>query len=569
MMKGKQSNKKNSFVNLLISIVILILINYIGSFVFKRFDLTSEKRYTLSNASKDLVGNLQDVVLVRIYLEGELPSGLKKLKDATREMLDELRVYSNGNIEYQFVNPSESDDLKTRNEVYQQLTKKGLQYTNLEIRSGDKYSEQIIFPGAIFAYQGKEVPLQLLKSQTGADPEQMVNISIQQLEYEIVSTINKIVKPVRKKIAFIEGNGELEPIEVADITKTLSEFYTVERINISGQLNSLKEVDAIIIAQPDSAYVEKDKFIIDQFVMRGGKVLWLIDPMFASMDSLQAKSTTIGLPLSLNLDDILFKYGVRVNPNLILDLQALPIPIVTGMIGNQPKQELFPWFYFPLIMPQSKHPIVNNIDAIKSQFVSSIDTVGGKGIKKTVLLTSSQYSKILPPPVRISLNILRDPPDRRQYIKSFVPIAVLLEGEFESVFKNRVPPQISESKEINFKERSKPNKMIVVSDGDIIKNQFQKDRKTFYPLGYDKFTDKQYANKDFILNAVNYLCDDTGLIEARTKEFKIRLLDNQKISNQKLKWQSINIVLPILLIFLFGAIRLFWRIKKYARNDKS
>jgi ABC-2 type transport system permease protein len=556
-------NKKKSLVNLVSGLLLIILVNYVGFYMFDRYDLTSEKRYSLSNATKDLVAELDDVVFVRIYLDGDLPAGLENLRNATKETLDELRAYSNDMIEYEFINPSEDPDEKVRTDIYRNLTKKGLQYTNIELRKGDKYSEQIIFPGAIFSYKDTEVPLQLLKSQLGASPEQMLNVSIQQLEYEISSSIKKLTRPKRHKIAFIEGHAELEEIEVADITQTLNEFYTVERIYLDGKLNSIKDFDAIVIAKPDSSFSEKDKFIIDQFIMNGGRALWFLDNVFASMDSLRRTSTTMGIPVSNNLEDMLFKYGVRINTNLLLDLQALPIPVVTGYTGNQPKQEFFPWHYFPLIASTSNHPIVNNLDLIKTEFVSSIDTVGGKGITKTVLLATSEKSKALMTPVRISLNILRDPVDKRQYNKGNLPVAVLLEGEFNSVFKNRVPPGITNSKEIQFKGKSSPTKQIIVSDGDVIKNFVNYEKEIYYPLGYDKYTERQYGNKDFILNAVNYLCDDNGLIDARSKEFKIRLLDPEVLDNESAKWQTINIVTPILLILLLGLIQLLWRKKRY------
>lgn len=559
-------NKKKSWLNLVIALVVLVLLNYVGSFVFSRLDLTSENRYSLSDATIDLVENLEEVVFVRVYLDGNLPAGMENLKNATKETLDELRAYSDNKIEYEFINPSEDPDEKVRTEIYKSLTKKGLQYTNLEIRTGDKFSEQIVFPGAIFTYKNKEVPLQLLKSQMGASPEQMLNISIQQLEYEIASTIKKLTREKRNKIAFIEGHGELEEIEVADIMNALDEFYTVDRVKINEKLSSLDDYDVIVIAKPDSTFSEKDKFIIDQFIMEGNGALWLLDNVFASMDSLKDRSTTMGIPASNKLEDMLFKYGVRVNTNLLLDMQSLPIPIVTGFVGNQPKQEFFPWFYFPLIMPDNNHPIVNNLDAVKTEFVSSIDTVGAKGINKTILLSSSQYGKLLTTPARISLNLLREPPNKAQYTKSNVPIAVLLEGEFTSVYKNRLPPEILNNKSIQFKEKSLPTKQIVVSDGDIIKNYVNYEKGMFYPLGYDKYTDRQYGNKEFILNAINYLCDDTGLIEARTKEFKIRLLDTQKTERDRVKWQAINLVAPVLIILLLGLVQIIWRKKAYTKK---
>lgn len=562
-------NKKRDIVRVFFALVIVFLINYIGSFFFFRFDLTSEKRYSISDASRQMLKTLDDVVFVRVYLEGELPAGFARLRDATKEMLDEFRAYSSANIEYEFIDPSESPDEKTRVEIYRQLTKQGLQYTNLEYKEGDKVSEKIIFPGAIVSYKGKETPVQLLKSQTGAGSEAMLNNSVQQLEYELAGSIRKLSNPATQKIAFIEGHGELGELEVADITKSLKENYSVERIKIDGRLSSLEDFKAIIIAQPDSIFTEKDKFIIDQFLMKGGKMLLLVDGASVSMDSLQSSPTTLAVPLSVNLEDMLFRYGARVNTDLIMDLRSLPIPIVTGYIGTQPKQELFPWYYFPLIVPEIKHPVVNNLDALKTEFVSSIDTVGRPSIGKTFLLTTSKYSKITSTPSRVSLNVLRDKPDERQFSRGPQPVAVLLEGNFESVFTNRIPPQIEQSREIDFKESGVPTKMIVVSDGDMIRNEVNKTKDKILPLGYDKYTQREYANRDFIMNCVNYLLDESGLIIVRAKEFKLRLLDRQRIEKERLWWQTINTAFPVALIIIFGVIQNFIRRRKYTSSRRG
>lgn len=558
-------NKKRDIIQLLLGLAIVVLINFIASFAFERFDLTSENRYSLTDATKQMLQNLDDVVFVRVYLEGNLPAGFKRLRDETKEMLDEFRAYSKNNVEYQFINPSESPDKKTRNEVYQRLYEQGLMPTDLEVKTEDGSSNKIIWPGAIFSFKGKESTMQLLKSQMGSHPEVMLNNSIQQLEYEISSSIQKLSGEVGGKIAFIEGHSELNEIEVADITKSLKETYVVERVKIDGLLNVLDGYKAIVIAKPDSAFDEKDKFIIDQFIMKGGKALWLLDAVHAEMDSLQRKNLTMGIANPVNLDDMLFKYGVRVNPNLIMDLRSLPIPIVTGMIGNQPKQEFFPWYFFPLIMSEESHPIVKNLEAIKTQFVSSIDTVGGKGIRKTILLKSSNYTKLVNAPTRISFNILRKPPDEKQYSHPPQVIAVLLEGEFNSVFTNRIPPQISDSKGIGFREKSKPTKQIVISDGDIIRNNVNRTTNQYYPLEYDRYTDKFYGNKDFLLNCINYLCDDSGLIAARAKEFKLRMLDLQKVKKERPRWQMLNTVAPILLILLFGLVQYYLRKRKFEK----
>ncbi|MBI9037068.1 MAG: gliding motility-associated ABC transporter substrate-binding protein GldG [Bacteroidales bacterium] len=577
----RKNIKRNNISLLLFGILIIILVNIISNFVYTRFDLTSEKRYSLSDATKELLKNLDDIVYFQIYLDGEFPAGFKRLRNETREMLDEFRAYSD-NIEYEFINPSESNNKNERNDVYKLLIERGLNPTDLQVKTKKGSSQQIIFPGAIVVYKSSELPLELLKTQIGVPSEQVLNNSIQALEFNIASTIKKLSKTQKPKIAFIEGHGELNSKETFDISKSLSDYYTIERIKIDGQLNSLSErkmpdsskiiiknkFDAIIIAKPDSVFSEKDKFIIDQFIMRGGKVLWVIDPVLASLDSLQNAESMLAIDKNLNLEDILFKYGVRLNNDLIMDLNALPIPMRTGQIGNQPQIDFFPWYYFPIITPVIKHPIVSNLNAIKTEFISSIDTINVKGIEKTILLTTSPYSRILNTPTLIDLKILQEKADERLYKKQFVPIAVLLEGRFESVFNNRVPPSIKNDSKIGFVNESIPTKMIVISDGDIIKNQFHIPQGYPLPLGYDQFTRETFGNKELILNAMNYLIDDSGLISIRSRELKLRLLDRTEIDKSKLFWQLLNTLGPIILILIFGILQSYFRRKKFTRNWK-
>jgi ABC-2 type transport system permease protein len=303
--------------------------------------------------------------------------------------------------------------------------------------------------------------------------------------------------------------------------------------------------------------------VIDQFIMKGGKVMWFVEPVTASMDSIRVKGITLGVPQDVNLSDQLFKYGARINSDFLLDLQAVPIPVVTGMVGNQPKQEFFPWYYYPLLFPQSQHPIVHNLDAIKTQFASSIDLVGDTAIKKTPLLRTSKYTKVASAPHRVALNILRHEPDQRQYNSSHQIVAALLEGEFESVFKNRLTRKITENPEFRFKEKSLPTKMLVVSDADIIRNNVNRSEEKFFTLGYDKYTRKIYGNKEFVLNAMNYLLEDDNLITARSKDFKMRLLDKPRVERERRFWQILNTAAPVILILIFGVIQFYIRKKLY------
>lgn len=561
---GKRSLKSQNIFRLVLLLLLLVVINVLSSFVFTRFDLTSEKRFTLSSSTRELVGGLKDIVYVRVYLDGDFPPSFKRLQNATREMLDELRAYSNGNLEYQFINPSENSDQQERNKIYQQLVDKGIQPTNLQAKNKEETSEQIIFPGVIISYLGQEIPLMLLQDQLGASPEQMLNNSIQALEYGFANAIRKVSSKIPTTIAFIEGQGEAAEVRVADITRELQSFYLVERKRIDGKLNSLKPYEAVIVAAPDSVFDEKDKFILDQYIMQGGKVLWLVDGAKVSMDSLEKTSETVAIANQINLDDMLFRYGARINYDLVLDLQAAPIPVVTGYVGNRPQYSPMPWYYFPIVIPESKHPIVNNLNAIRFDFVSSVDPVGSADVIKTPLLVSSKYSRVFVTPARVTLDLMKEEPQLSQYNQPNKILALLLEGTFDSNFKNRVPAAILSDPEIAFKEKSDKTRMIVIGDGDVIKNGVRKSTNGIIPLGMDRYTGQVFGNKNFLLNCIDYLCDDSGLMAIRSKELKLRLLDKNRIDNDLLFWQVVNTAGPVLLIALFGLFKFYRRRLKYA-----
>ena len=562
-MVKKQTLLGKSIFSLLTGAVFIVLLNIIGQYKFERFDLTSEKRYTLSEASKNLAESLDDIVYVRIYLEGDFPAGFQRLRNATKEMLDEFRAYSNNNIEYEFINPSKSSDEKLRNKLYKELLKQGLQPTSLQLQEEGGSAQKIIFPGAIFSYKERQLPLQLLKNRMGSHPEEMLNISVQGLEYEIANVIRKLKTNFQPKVAFIEGHGELTPLEVQDISQTLAQYYRVQRVQLNEKVNALDGFTAAVIAKPTKSFNEKDKFIIDQFIMKGGKMLWLIDGMAASMDSLIQTSVAMAIPSEINLDDQLFRYGVRINMNLVQDLQAAAIPINTAVFGAAPKWDYFPWAFFPLIIPQEDHPVVKNLNAIKFKFASSIDTVSVKGVRKTVLLKSSEYSRVLSSPVKITLATITQQADEKQFNRPHQPVAYLLEGSFTSVFKNRLPKNITEDKSLGFLESSKPTSMIVISDGDVIRNEVQQSSGQAYPLGFDRFTGQEFGNKDFILNCIDFLCDDSDLIKVRSRELKLRLLDKTKIENDRLNWQLANTSIPIGIVLLFGLLMHVIRKRRY------
>ncbi len=573
--------KRQTYSRLAANICILILVNVLATMLYFRVDLTADNRYSLSNTSQEILEELDDIVYVKVYLEGDFPAGFTRLQNASHQMLDEFRSYS-PYIEYEFINPSESGNQEERRQVYKQLYEQGLIPTNLQVQEKNGSSEQIIFPGAIIFYKSRSVAINLLQSQLGTHPEIVLNNSIENIEYEFANALQKLVLNRKPRIAFLDGNGELDEVQTADISSSLgmekgslAEYYQIERFNIkeweldesatpslAKQQERLNQYKAVIIAKPSEPFSDVEKFLLDQYIMNGGKVLWFLDGIAMNMDSLQgATPYSIALPLRLNLDDQLFKYGVRINMDLVMDMQADKIPVITGYQGDVPQQSLFPWFYNPLFIPKNNHPIAKNLDAIRSSFVSTIDTVKAAGVKKTGILFSSPYTKVVKSPHRVSLNLLEQEPQLEQYQAGEQMIATLLEGEFTSVFQNRLVPQ---GAGIQFQEKSKPTKMLVVADGDIIKNHVSKSGNP-YPLGYNPFSKEQFnGNKNFIVNAVNYLLDNEGLIEIRSRELKLRLLDKNEVSEHKLKWQIINIFLPILLILILGFIWNYLRKRKYA-----
>lgn len=563
MKKITSVNKRKDIIAICIAAMVLLLVNFVGRYAFNRFDLTSEKRYTLSASTKKLLKELDDVVYLRVYLQGDFNPSFTRLKNETKELLDEYRSYSNNNIEYEFINPLENSNKEETDKIERQLFEKGIIPEQIIDKSAEKVSETLIWPGAIVSYKGRESVWQIFKRQLGYEQEQSINNSVQELEYGLSNSIRKTTLLKKPEVVFIEGRGELDTIYGADFMRGLTEYYNVSRVNINHKLYALKGADAIVIAQPDSAFDEKDKFIIDQFIMNGGKSLWLIDPVFTNRDTLNMKGYTLGFKNELNLDDILFKYGVRLNPVLVQDLQCSQVPINVGFKQGQPNFKLFPWIYYPLLLPSSNHPIVKNLDLIRTEFIGTLDTVYAKDVKKTILLQTSKYTKTQPTPARVALASVKFKVQEDQFKNSFQNVACLLEGNFESVYKNRLPSIFYQDTTFNVKTKSTLNKMIVVADGDIAKNEYQRNTGMIYPVGYDIYTRQQFANKNFLLNCMNYLLDDEGLLQIRSREVKLRLLDKKKIALQKTKWKYTNVAMPLIVIILLGLIQFYIRKKKY------
>ncbi len=560
---------KNKILGLIVSYIIIVVAAYLLSIKFFRFDLTSEGRYTLSKYTKNILENLKDKIYVKVYLTGDgLPLTLKNYERNIKEELDEFKVYAGENLDYEFIDPAESKDKEVRFGLYKSLTDKGLlPIETSEVTEDGKTSVKMVFPGALVSYKGKEIAVNLLKSAAGSAPEseENVNNSVQSLEYELTNAIQKLSRKNKPEIAFIEGQGELNEYQLMDISTVLSEYYTVKTGKINGQVGILNNFKAVIIAKPTEKFSEKDKFVLDQYIMQGGNALFLLDGTDVNIDSLFINSMTIALPSDNNLDDMLFQYGFRVNKDLLTDVFSSAIGITMQGPDGKPYIKTFPWYYFPVIVSDNKHVISKYLNYIKTEFVSTIDTVGNdKNIKRTVLLTSSEHTKPEPIPAKISLEQVNHMPPENKMRGGKKNIAVLAEGKFTSVFKNRpIEKYFPNYNPADVLTESKPAKIIVVSDGDIIKNEVSRDGKP-YPAGFDRFTRHIFkGNKEFILNAVNYLCDDSGLMTIRSRELKMRLLNREKVTKNHFLIQLVNVVLPVLLVILFGVIVYFVRKKKY------
>ncbi|KQB41337.1 gliding motility-associated ABC transporter substrate-binding protein GldG [Flavobacterium aquidurense] len=548
-----------------ITVFVLIVLNVLGSLFFHRFDLTKDKRYTLSETSLQIVKQVKNPLSIKIYMQGDLPADFKRLQQETRQLLEEFQAY-NSNIVFEFVNPLENgeEDLDVVKSLYQ----KGLTPINITVDDKGKQSQAMVFPWAVAVYNNKEVNIPLLKNIMGASTTQKVIGSIQHLEYSIADAINKISKDRQKKVAIIKGNGELSEIHIAKLLRQIRESYyigpfTLDSVakNPTGTLDALNKYDLAIISKPTETFSDEEKQVLDQFIMNGGKTLWLIDQVAADMDSLYNQAgATLAYPRDLNLNDIFFKYGFRINPDLVKDEQGSPIKLATGEQGSATQYQDFVWKYAPQVYPASQHPIVKNLGGIRFDFASPIDTLKNR-IKKTVLLQSSPYSKTIGTPVEINLNIVTEKTTPQDYLnKGNIPLSVLLEGSFHSAFENRVLP----FKENSFLAQGKPNKMIVIADGDLARNQLDKNMMPV-ELGYDQRTGNLYDNKDFMMNCINYLLDDTGLINIRSKDVNLPLLDKEKVYENYSLTQFITIGLPILILLVFGFVFTYIRKRKYSK----
>lgn len=545
--------------------VALLLLNFISHFVFYRVDLTQDKRFTLTQTTKDILDQVKDPLIIDVFLEGNFPGEFKKLQNETKQLLEEYVAY-NSNISYQFVNPIAKEEERIEN--MKRFYDKGMMPINVTVDEKGKQTQEVVFPWAVANYGTTGAKVQLLKNMMGASIDQKVLSSVQHLEYAFTDAINKIVKEKQKKIAVIKGNGELEDMYIADFLRSVKDNYYIGPITLDSvakqpkeTLKALSNYDLAIIAKPTEKFSEEEKQVLDQYIMNGGKTMWLLDAIQGEVDSLyNASGTSLIVPRDLNLTDMLFKYGVRLNSQLIKDEMATPITLMTGEQGSESQKQQFQWKFAPFIYPSLNHPIVKNIEGVKFDFCSPIEVLNNS-IKKTILLESSKYSKEIGLPTAVSLNSVTEETNPKDYPKGgFLPVAVLLEGKFTSMYKNRVLPY----KDSLYKFESKKTQMIVISDGDVIKNQL--DNGAPLELGFDKWTNNLFGNKEFILNCVNYLLDDNGLINIRNKEVRIPTLDKAKVADNYNFTQIITVALPLILLAIFGVIFTSLRKKKYAKK---
>jgi ABC-2 type transport system permease protein len=562
--KKYTSGRRTDVLNFLGWIVIILLFNFIGAIYFFRLDLTTEKRFTLAATTKKMLAELDDEVYFKVYLSGDVNAAFTRLRNETRDMLDEFRVYSGKKVQYEFIKPGEGLNQEETVALEKQLYEKGLVPEQISQKGKEKVTQALIWPGAIASYKGRETAWQIYSRNTpGIDLETSVNNSVEELEYGLANTVRKLQKVKKPEVTFLQGHYELDTLRQFDFMRSLGEYYQVNytRIAPGRELGSLKGTDCLVITKPDTAFSDKEIYVIDQFIMKGGKVLWLLDPVQVNVDSLR-KGYTIGLNRPLNIEDMLFKYGVRANAVLLQDLQCGFLNINIGFKNGQPKFQLFPWLYAPLILPNAEHPIVRNLDMIKFDFCSTLDTImSARRIKKTILLKSSRYSRVQPVPARISLAMVQSQPRENMFRDSYLPVACLLEGEFTSFVENRLPTVLMNDTNFKHIAHGKPTRMIVVADGDVAANDLQ--RGQVMPLGFDRNTRQTFANKKFLLNCMNYLLDDENMLQLRSREVKLRLLDKKKVLARS-KWQFVNVGLPLIAVILFGIIRFYLRRKKYA-----
>ncbi len=561
---------QGNILQFVILLLVMIIVAMISARNFFRIDLTSEKRYTLAPSTKEVLRGLETPVYFRVYLAGDLPPDFVEFQESIRDMMDEFRAYGGDNIQYDFINIYDEKDEEVRNNTIMGLFNKGLRVTNIKMRDAEGgTSDKIIFPGAVLNYRGLEFPVNLLKNNPALPHEVNLSNSVQTLEYEFSKALHSLTREDVPRIAFIEGHGELDSLSTYSIMNELRNFFQVDRGYINGNAEALMDYEAIVIAQPMRRFSEADKFAIDQYVMHGGKVMWFLDPVITLPDSLSS-GMTISLANEIGIEDLLFIYGFRIGYNIVTDLQCNYIPVNIALPGSDEDTELRPWVYNPLLTAPPTHPITRGLNYVLGRFVSSMDTVGvpATKLRRTVLLATSERSRKRQVPLRISMDEVSREPDPAQFKESNLPVAVLAEGSFPSFYRNYAKPAGVAPSDMEILGESMPTSMLVVTDGDMIRNEVQRqgNRYAASVLGFDPYTRQTFGNLEFILNAVNYMTDETGLMELRSREFRLRLLNKAILSDKQavFKWKIINSLLPVVIIVLFGIIFNLFRKRKYS-----
>ncbi|MBJ7881102.1 gliding motility-associated ABC transporter substrate-binding protein GldG [Gelidibacter salicanalis] len=552
---------KSILIKIMMLFVALLALNWGGTMVYKRFDLTQNKRYTLSQSALATVKHVKSPLIVDVFLEGNFPSEFRRLRNETEQLLEEFAL-DNDQIIVNFINPQE--DQKLRDNNIEQLVQRGLEPLQLSVNNNGKTSQELIFPWALASYNDQTVKIPLIKNKIGASQQELVTNSIQHLEYAFAEGFQKLVTPKSKKIAILKGNGQLGDAYVADFLQAIKEHYflapfTLDSVatNAEGTLNKLNTFDLVISAKPTQAFSEAEKLVLDQYTMNGGKSLWLTESILMDKDSLyNDEGRGIAMRNELNLNDFFFSYGVRINPVIVNDMFSAPITLAMGEGSNAQFQPI-KWPYSPLAAGNPEHPITSNLNLVKFDFASQLDTLKSS-TKKTILLQSSKLTKLEGVPKEISLAIVTQDQDPATFTQGPQTLAVLMEGEFTSAYKNRIKPFTMAS----YKDSSPNTKMIVIADGDVIKNDVIKNKPQ--ELGFDRWTGQNFGNKEFLTNAVNYLLNDDGLLNVRTKDINIAFLDAEATAENKTLWQVLTIALPLLLLAIFGVVFTYIRRKKYA-----
>ena len=563
-------SRHSGIINLVLVLIIIVVVNALSSYVNTSFDLTQDRRFTLTDPTVDLLEQLDKPIYVQVLMAGKLPVEFQRLQDGVIDMLEQYKKLTNGLVQYELVDPG-AGSVEQINKKREDLSKERIFPMNIRVVDGDERKEQLVYPYVTFRLGERVNAVNVLESGSkNVSPEVQLNNSVSLLEYKYSNAIQKLMTPNTTNIAFLAGHGEYEKNQTIDLENNLRKFHNSGRLYLDSVYKIDERINLVIVAHPTKAFPEKHKFMLDQYLMKGGKIIWLVDKLNINMDSIRQNRRYVPFDYDLNLDDFFFKHGIRINSDLVQDLDATRIPLTVGQAGGRPRFELYPWYYHILALPKQGHPITNNLDRVNMYFPSTIDTLKTKyKLHKEVLLTSSKNSRFQLTPVQLDLNVVRVPIVPEKFNKSFLPVGVLLEGQFASLYENRVTKQMEEGLAAlgeTFSDKSVETKMLVISDADVIFNKSKPGTDEFFSMGFNVYEGVEFANKPMILNSIEYMIGDGGILQSRTKDLKLRLLDTVRARKEKLKWQLINVASPLVLLIVFGILFQFWRRRKYGRK---